>query len=115
MIKVNIKPLSVNDAWKGKRFKTKEYSIYEKNVLFLLPKITIGAAPYCLSIDFYFSSEASDIDNPLKPFIDVLQKKYGINDKQINKLIVEKFKVKKGSECICFRIDSMWTQNEIIK
>jgi len=31
--KINIKPLSVNDAWKGKRYKTEKYKNYE-NVLF---------------------------------------------------------------------------------
>ena len=32
-----IKPLSVNEAWQGKRFKTNSYKSYEKDVMRLLP------------------------------------------------------------------------------
>ena len=105
MIKIDIKPLSVNEAWQGKRFKTKEYERYEKSILILLPKINIPSKPYCLTIEFRFSSRKSDIDNPLKPLIDILQKKYAIDDKDINKLIVEKKLVKKGEESILFQLD----------
>ena len=34
--KIDIKPLSVNDAWQGKRFKTREYTGYEKEMLLKL-------------------------------------------------------------------------------
>jgi hypothetical protein len=34
---IKIKPLSVNKAWQGKRFKTNEYKQYEKEVSLLLP------------------------------------------------------------------------------
>ena len=47
-------------------------------------------------------SKLSDIDNPLKPFLDILQKKYGINDRDINELLVKKTVVKKGDEFIFF-------------
>jgi Holliday junction resolvase RusA-like endonuclease len=107
MHKLEIKPLSVNEAWQGKRFKTPKYSQYEKNCLFLLPKILIPPKPYKLSIEVGFSNSASDIDNVCKPFIDVLQKKYSINDKDIFELNVKKFIVKKGSEYISFDIKSI--------
>ena len=61
--------------------------------------------PYVVNIQFSFSSLASDVDNPTKPFLDILQKKYGINDKHIVKLILEKVHVKKGDECILFSIE----------
>ena len=47
-----------------------------------------------------FSSSASDVDNPIKPIQDILQKKYDFNDNRIWKLEVEKTKVKKGEEYI---------------
>ena len=31
MHKLNIKPLSVNQAWQGKRFKTKKYNVYQSD------------------------------------------------------------------------------------
>ena len=105
--KIDIKPLSVNKAWKGKRFKTNEYRKYEKNLILLLPKQKIGDGYLSLDVEFGFSSMASDLDNPLKPFIDVIQKKYGFNDKQIFKLFVTKTLVKKGKEFIQFKIKEL--------
>jgi len=43
-----------------------------------------------LNIKVGFKSKASDIDNIVKPFTDVLQKKYNFNDNQIYRLVVEK-------------------------
>lgn len=45
MIRIKIKPLSVNDAWKGQRFKTKEYKQYEQDLMFILPKTKIILEP----------------------------------------------------------------------
>lgn len=99
-----IKPLSVNKAWQGKRFKTKDYLQYEKQVLFLLPKIIIPDGKLLLEITFGMSNKASDIDNPLKPFLDILQKKYNFDDKQVYKLIVNKEITAKNQEFIKFKI-----------
>jgi len=41
-MQIKINPLSVNSAWKGRRFKTDEYKKYESDVLFLLPKMEIA-------------------------------------------------------------------------
>lgn len=107
MRKLNIKPLSVNECWQGKRFKTKEYLQYEMDLFLMLPNIKVPAPPYKLSIEFGFSNMASDIDNPVKPFQDILQKKYGINDKNILELNINKTKTEKGSEFIKFSIKSI--------
>lgn len=104
-MKINIKPLSVNESWKGKRFKTDKYLIYERNLLLMLPNIKIENKPLKLNISFGFSSSLSDIDNPVKPFIDVLQKKYGINDKSIFELFLKKEIVNKGKEYIHFEFE----------
>lgn len=60
--------------------------------------------PYLLNIVFGFSSPLADIDNGLKPFIDILQKKYEFNDKDIVELNVKKEKTVKGKEFILFEI-----------
>jgi Holliday junction resolvase RusA-like endonuclease len=104
---INIKPLSVNQAWQGKRFKTNLYKQYEHDVLLLLPKIKIVQPPYRLNIVVGFSNKASDIDNVLKPFLDILQKKYGINDKHIEVLHIEKQIVTKKNNFISFEIVSI--------
>jgi Holliday junction resolvase RusA-like endonuclease len=101
-MKLNIKPLSVNEAYQGKRFKTKKHNAFVKECLFLLPKIRlIPQPPYSLFIRIGVSANF-DVDNALKPFIDVLQKKYGINDRYVHKIEIEKDVVKKGCEYIFF-------------
>lgn len=105
MKKINIKPLSVNECWQGRRFKTKEYKQYEKDLLLMLPKLKICDAPYKITIEFGFSSILADIDNPLKPFLDILQKKYNINDRDVYSLTVLKTITKKETEFIKFNIE----------
>jgi len=43
---------------------------------------------------------ASDIDNPTKLVLDILQKQYGVNDRDIVHLVLHKKKVAKGKEFI---------------
>lgn len=112
MIKLKIKPLSVNQCWQGKRFKTPKYKAYEKELLLRLPKITIPPPPYEVNYYFGFSSANCDLDNPVKPLQDILQKKYGINDRYINKMTVEKVKVAKCAEYFGFEINNF--KNETI-
>ena len=107
MPRINIKPLSVNQAWQGKRFKTPKYKSYEKAVLLSLPKLEVPEGKLSLSLAFGLSSKNADIDNPVKCFIDCLQKKYGFNDRHIYKMTIEKVDVKKGDEFIDFTIDPL--------
>lgn len=103
-MKIDIKPLSVNQVWQGKRFKTKLYTLYEKEMMFKLPKLTLPNKPYQINIEFGISNKKSDIDNPVKPFLDLLQKRYLFNDCDIYALNVRKIDVKKGLEFINFEI-----------
>jgi len=100
--KALIKPLSVNRAWQGRRFKTDDYKQYEKELFYILPKLEIPKGK--LKIDFVVSykNKLSDIDNFLKPFIDILQKKYGFNDRNIYELSIKK---EIGEEFIEFNIE----------
>jgi hypothetical protein len=104
MTKIQIKPLSVNDCWQGKRFKTPAYKAYETELLCRLPKITLPQPPYKLSLSFGFSNKLSDLDNPVKAFTDVMQKKYGFNDRDIFELHVVKQIVPRGSEFVEFTL-----------
>jgi Holliday junction resolvase RusA-like endonuclease len=105
--RIDIKPLSVNQAWKGRRQKTFKYLKYENDVLILLPRIDLPEPPFCVFYEFGFSSIASDIDNPVKPFQDILQKKYKFDDKLIFEMHVVKKKVAKGKEYIKFKIEHL--------
>ena len=99
--KLNQKPLSVNEAWQGKRFKTPAYKSYEKAMLLTMPKGKIDTEQM-LRVEFFFgfSNKASDLDNPVKLLMDIAQKKYGFNDKNVYELNVRKCIVKKGEEFI---------------
>jgi Holliday junction resolvase RusA-like endonuclease len=113
MIKVNIKPLSINESWQGRRFKTKKYKSYRQALMYLLPLDGAGPAMISkadrleLSIEWGFSNKQSDIDNCAKGFIDGLQDRYEFNDSQIYKLIMTKEIVKKGDEYIKFEIKQL--------
>lgn len=104
--KLNIKPLSVNQAFKGKKYRTDKYDSFIYACLKILPKsIDIPDKENIkLAIQFGFSSKASDIDNCCKTFIDCLVKKYKVDDRFIYELHVFKDIVKKGDEYIRFKI-----------
>jgi hypothetical protein len=38
---IQIKPLSVNQVWQGKRFKTPKYKSYEMQLMLMLPPIKV--------------------------------------------------------------------------
>lgn len=105
MIKVNIKPISVNECWQGRRFKTVKYKKYEADLMRILPQMELPDKPYILTITFGLSNVLSDWDNPVKPLQDILQKKYLFNDKHIHKAVVIKQKVEKGNEFIEFELN----------
>ncbi len=106
-MRLNIKPLSVNEAWKGRRFKTDKYKKYERNILLILPRLKVPEGKLEVSLKFGLSNKNADVDNPVKCFIDCLQKKYGFNDRHIYKINLEKEDVKKGCEYIEFEIKKL--------
>jgi Holliday junction resolvase RusA-like endonuclease len=106
MYAVKIKPLSVNRCWQGKRFKTKEYKAYEQELMYLLPPVSLDPRlDYEVCLEFGVSNSRQDIDNPVKPLLDIIQKKYGIDDASIWELHSKKVKVKKGEEYIRFSFE----------
>jgi len=102
--RINIKPLSVNLAWQGQRFKTPHYKRFERDCLLLLPKVKIPAKPLQIAYRFGFSNKLSDLLNPEKLVTDILCKKYGFDDRDIFKMTLEKEIVKKGQEYIEFEL-----------
>ena len=101
--RVDIKPLSVNEAWQGRRFKSPKYKLWASEIGIQLPqwkKDLSKAKKLEVHLEFGFSNGASDIDNPIKPILDVLQQKYDFNDKIIYRLIADKVIVPKGKEYV---------------
>jgi len=91
----------------GKRYKTKAYKDYEKAVLLMLKPMEVESGKLLLSLRFGLSSKNADYDNPIKPFQDILSKKFGFNDRFIYKAIIEKVDVAKGEEFIEFELKQL--------
>lgn len=110
MHKISIRPLSLNSAYRGRRFATEELCSYKQAISLLAPKLPqIQHYTGKLEVEYEFgvSSKACDADNLIKCCNDALAEKYGYNDKQIYKFIVRKVDVKKGEEYIAFNIKKL--------
>lgn len=109
---VSIKPLSTNEAWKGRRFKTDKYKRWQDEFMVKMKMTTIPEGKLGIFIQLGFSSRGSDIDNPVKMIFDTIAEKakargLKFNDNQLYKLDVEKHIVPKGKEFITFGIYKM--------
>lgn len=106
--RLDIKPLGVNRAFQGKRYKTPEYLAFEKQVLLSL-KPSKENFEGMLRVEYFFgfSSPLSDIDGPIKLIQDILCKKFNFDDRQIFELNVRKCIVPKGQEFIEFSIEKL--------
>ncbi len=102
--RINIKPLSINEAFFGRHVKTTVCRRYEASVYALLPQMKLPEAPYEVRYKFGFSSRGADLANPEKVFTDLLCKRYNFDDRYIFKMTLEKEITKKGNEFIEFEI-----------
>jgi Holliday junction resolvase RusA-like endonuclease len=111
--RVNIKPLSTNSAWQGKRYKSPAYRAYVQELSLLLPR-TIDVPEGRLAIHFVFglSKEGADYDNCIKQAQDVICGKYGFNDSRIYRAVIDKVIVPKGGEFIEFEISALPEQRQ---
>ena len=92
---VDIKPLSVNRAWQGRRFKTKDYLQYERDMEILLPRDNQHwDEPIQVTYMFYLKNAATtDVDNLIKPLQDILVRTGIIaNDRLIMSMVATKVK-----------------------
>ena len=107
MPKIKVKPLSANQLWQGRRFKTPAYKDYEKELFALLPRnYKIPEGELKATFEFGLSNKSADADNCLKGCVDILQKFYDFNDKNIYEITIRKVIVKKGKEYVAFEIGS---------
>ena len=110
-VKLNMKPLSVNEAWQGRRFKSRKYLSYQTEMLVRLPAGKLPPPPYFVYYEFGMN-KLEDFDNPCKPIGDILQKKYGFNDNEIYEAHIRKVPVKKGEEYIHIHIEHITIKNK---
>ena len=91
---VDLPPLSINKAWQGRRYKTKEYVNWLKDGLLLLPKRAMITEPVEVCLTFYMRHvNQADVDNPVKTCLDLMVKRgYLKDDVQVQSLHVYKEK-----------------------
>jgi len=101
MFKINIKPMSTNKAWQGRRFKSEAYKDYVDDLsMLLLPlkkhKVTSEKKDLIVTYNYYLSNYAlTDVGNLEKQLTDILvQSGFIPDDRYIKKLIQEKHRSK---------------------
>lgn len=104
MARIEVKPISINTCFQGRRFRTKEYDKYEKIVLAQLVSFKVPDPPYRLDLTVGYSNPLNDLDNAIKPFLDCLQKRYGFNDRDVYEIHAKKIIVKKKHEFVEFNL-----------
>lgn len=105
MIHVAVKPLSVNKCTQGRKVKSWAYRQYERDVLAQLPRTRIPRKNNLeLILEVYYSNKCADLDNCIKPFLDILQKRYAFDDRRVYRIVANKHIVPKGEEGISFHI-----------
>lgn len=104
MIRIPLKPLSLNHAYRGRRFETPELRAYKDELLYRLPRIKLPTGKLRVVYQFGVSSKNADGDNLVKCFQDALAEKYGFDDRDIYGWAFEKVDVAKGQEFVAFEI-----------
>lgn len=109
---IDIKPISINAAFQGRRFKTAECKRFERDFALLLPHISDAdgkeyqfKGEIIVSIHFYLVNYAStDVSNLVKILEDMLVKKGIIeDDRKVVELHLKKTKAKKHKIKISIR------------
>jgi Holliday junction resolvase RusA-like endonuclease len=108
MHKVKINPISLNQAYRGRRFATNDLKAYKRVVYNKLPKLDIDPKKK-LSVSYIFgvSNKNCDGDNLIKCFQDVLALRYRFNDNMIFRWTVDKEIVPKGEEFVLFELKNI--------
>lgn len=104
MYYIPIKPISLNEAYRGRRFTTPLLKQYKKDLSVLLPSLIVPEGKLAVQYEFGVSSKMSDGDNLIKSFQDAIAENYGFNDNMIYRWVMEKVNVKKGEEYVRFEI-----------
>lgn len=94
MIKVDVplRPISVNESFQGRRFKTKECKHWERCFMQMLPKKEMIRGKVSVVYRFFLKNHASiDYDNLLKIMQDnIVKKGYIEDDRRIYRALIEK-------------------------
>ena len=96
IINIPLKPLSINEAFQGRRFKSKKHKQYEKDIRFIIPenyKCPKLSGDIEAIYRFYIKNDKmTDGDNLVKCLQDILVSLgYIKDDRYIKRYIIEKY------------------------
>ncbi len=98
---IPVKPLSVNQAWKGRKFKTMDHKIYERDVAYFLPHdIETLKGELEVKYTFYLKNyKMSDAANFEKILSDILvSNRIMEDDRYIKRIICQKEPVTRSED-----------------
>lgn len=76
-----------------------------QNIEYILPKVELKKnVALRIEYEFYTARVNSDVDNLIKCLQDIIQKKYGIDDRNFYEITAKKFPVGKTNEGFSFKI-----------
>lgn len=105
MQRIDFKPISLNEAYSGRRYKTEYCKAFVKAVTLMVKPQVLPPPPYKISFIFGVSNMGADWDNPIKLSQDCIAKKLRFNDKLIYKGEAEKVLVLPGKEFIMYKLE----------
>lgn len=96
-LKIDIKPISVNAAFQGRRFKTADCKAYERLLWYKLPRKGTLLGDVEIWFDFFLVNyKKTDISNLVKVTEDILvKKKYIEDDRKIVRMHLAKHKAER--------------------
>ena len=108
MITLNLKPVSTNKIWQGKRWMSKEGAQFKKDCITLLRAKQVKLKPLeqgDMSIHFRFGlSRDMDTSNCIKLVEDCIALALGVDDIRFRGMTATKERVEKGHEFIAVEI-----------
>lgn len=110
---IPLKPITVNQCWQGRRFKTPKYKEWRKAIGWLLNKDKYPRGECEVILDFYIKHySTTDVDNLIKPTLDALQE-HGVieNDKYI--VSIRATKHKSVNERIIIQINGLDSMSDL--
>ena len=116
LYKINIVPLSINQAYKGRRFSTDQHKKYKDLLRIHFLKMKVPQIDPKERINLYLefgTTDRQDLSNSIKCFEDCLCDHLGINDRKVESIYARKKIVKEKDRYIIFGIYR--TKEELIQ
>lgn len=113
----DLKPVSVNQAWYRNKTRSRVYMDYIEGWHHYLmgesidSDIEIKDMRFKVVVHVGFSNRASDLDNVLKPTIDIMQQWFNFDDKQVIHLEAFKHITTKGNDYIYVELHEVFEED----